>query len=122
MDSFDPADAEECRRLAQTWAPVLHALANPERLLIALWLAGTACAVRDLQDVTGLSQPLVSYHLRELRNAGLVTFTASGRANRYQLSNPDLDKLALLIGGLEGQGPPTRRPTSCLPGGVVPGR
>lgn len=77
------------------------------RALIALWLAGTACTVRDLQDVTGLSRPLVSYHLRELRNAGLVTSTPSGRANRYQLSNPDLDKLALLVGGLEGQSSPS---------------
>ncbi len=50
--------------------------------------------------MTGLSQSLVSYHLRELRKAGLVTSTAAGRANQYRLSNPDLDKLALLIGGL----------------------
>jgi DNA-binding transcriptional ArsR family regulator len=49
---------------------------------------------------------MVSYHLRELRNAGLVTSTASGRANQYRLSNPDLDKLALLIGGLEGRWSP----------------
>jgi len=100
MISFDPAEVAECRHLAQTWAPVLHALANPERLLITLWLAGTTCTVRDLQHVTGLSQSLVSYHLRELRKAGLVTSTATGRANQYRLSNPDLDKLALLIGGL----------------------
>lgn len=102
MTDWDPAEVQECRCLAETWAPVLHALANPERLLIALWLAGSTCTVRDLQDVSGLSQSLVSYHLQELRKAGLVTSTASGRANRYQLSNPDLDKLALLIGSLEG--------------------
>jgi DNA-binding transcriptional ArsR family regulator len=100
MITFDPAEVEECRHLAQTWAPVLRALANPERLLITLWLAGATCTVRDLQQVTGLSQPLVSYHLRELRKAGLVSCTAAGRANQYRLSNPDLDKLALLIGGL----------------------
>ena len=40
MVSFDPAEVAECRRLAETWAPVLHALANPDRLLIGLWLAG----------------------------------------------------------------------------------
>ena len=106
MIGFDPAEVAECRRLAQTWAPALHALANPERLLIALWLAGTTSTVRDLEKVTGLSQSLVSYHLQQLRSAGLVTSTASGRANRYRLSSADLDKLALLIGGLEGQTPP----------------
>jgi hypothetical protein len=31
-------------------------------------------------------------------------FVDIGRANRYQLSYSDLDKLALLIGGLEGSG------------------
>ena len=102
MVSFDPAEVAECRRLAETWAPVLHALANPDRLLIGLWLAGAACTVRELQCVTGLSQSLVSYHLGELRKAGLVTLASAGRANRYRLSNSDLDKLALLIGGLEG--------------------
>jgi len=71
---------------------------------IALWLAGTACTVRELQEVTGLSQSLVSYHLGELRKAGLVSSTAAGRTNQYRLSNPDLDKLALLIGSLEGHG------------------
>ena len=93
----DPTVLDECRRLARTWAPVLSALGNPERLLITLWLAGTISSVRDLEHVTGLSQSLVSYHLRALRDAGLVTATAHGRTNLYQLAHPDLDKLALLV-------------------------
>jgi DNA-binding transcriptional ArsR family regulator len=48
-----------------------------------------------------LSQSLVSYHLRALRDAGLVTATASGRSNRYRLARSDLDQLATLIGRLE---------------------
>ena len=97
----DPAVVEECRRLASSWAPVLQALANEERLLIALWLAGSTCSVRELERVTGLSQSLVSYHLRALREAGLVTATASGRSNRYRLAHADLDQLASLINNLE---------------------
>lgn len=99
----DPAILDECRRLAQTWAPVLQALGNPERLLITLWLAGTTSSVRDLERVTGLSQSLVSYHLRALREAGLVTATAQGRTNRYELAHPDLDKLAHLVGDLDAR-------------------
>jgi DNA-binding transcriptional ArsR family regulator len=91
----------ECRRLADTWAPVLRGLANPDRLLIVLWLADTTSTVRELEAVTGLSQSLVSYHLRTLRDAGLVTSTAVGRANAYRLAHPDLDKLATLVGSLE---------------------
>jgi len=96
----NPAELDECRRIAAEWAPILRALANEERLLIALWLAGCTCAVRELEKVTGMSQSLVSYHLRELRDAGLVTSTANGRSNRYRLANPDLDELAGVIGGL----------------------
>jgi DNA-binding transcriptional ArsR family regulator len=100
---IDPAVLDECRRLAATWAPVLRALANPERLLIVLWLAGTSSSVRELERVTGLGQSLVSYHLRALRQAGLVTATPEGRANRYQLAHTDLDKLASMVGGLQSR-------------------
>lgn len=100
-DDVDTAVLDECRQLATTWAPAFRALANPERLLIVLWLAGTASSVRELESVTGLSQSLVSYHLRLLREAGLASVTAEGRANRYQLATEDLDKLASLVGNLE---------------------
>jgi DNA-binding transcriptional ArsR family regulator len=97
----DLAQVEECRAIAASWASVLRALANEERLLIVLWLAGSSCSVRELQQVTGLSQSLVSYHLRELREAGLVASTAAGRSNRYRLASVDLDQLAGLLGSLQ---------------------
>jgi DNA-binding transcriptional ArsR family regulator len=101
---FAPGDVEECRRIANAWAPTLRALANEERLLIALWLAGGTRSVRELEDATGLSQSLVSYHLRELRDAGLVTAAAEGRSNRYRLCSADLDQVASLIGTLDASG------------------
>lgn len=112
IDALGPAETDatvlrECRELATTWAPVLRALGHHERLLIVLWLAGTASSVRDLERVTGLGQSLVSYHLQTLRAAGLVTATARGRTNLYQLANPDLDQLSTLIGSLN-----TNLPTS----------
>jgi ArsR family transcriptional regulator, virulence genes transcriptional regulator len=96
------AEIEECRLVAAEWAPVLRALANEERLLITLWLADTECTVRELEEVTGMRQSLVSYHLQELRREGIVTAFPAGRSNRYHLSRPDLDQLALLIGTLVG--------------------
>ena len=101
MSEADPAEIEACRRLAATWTPALRALAHEERLLIALWLAGADCSVRELEQVTGLGQSLVSYHLRELREAGLVVASASGRSNRYRLAHAELGQLASLIGKLE---------------------
>lgn len=87
--------------MAHIWAPVLQALGNSERLLIVLWLAGTKSTVRELEKVTGLSQSHVSYHLKALREAGLVSATAVGRSNRYALANPELDQLAVLLGRLD---------------------
>lgn len=43
----------------------------------------------------------VSYHLRELREAGLVVAAAHGRSNRYRLAHAHLDQLATLLGNLE---------------------
>jgi DNA-binding transcriptional ArsR family regulator len=93
----DSATLEECKRLAAAWSPALQAFANPERLLIVLWLAGTEATVRDLEKVTGLKQSLVSYHLRALRDAGLVVATPAGRSNEYRLANPELNKLAEML-------------------------
>jgi DNA-binding transcriptional ArsR family regulator len=105
VSESDLAQVEECRAIAASWAPVLRALANEERLLIVLWLAGSTCSVRDLEQVTGMSQSLVSYHLRELREAGLVESTAAGRSNCYRLAGVDLDQLASLIGRLHVAAP-----------------
>ena len=103
-----PPEIEECRQIAAAWAPALRALAHEERLLIALWLAGNECTVRELEHVTGMRQSLVSYHLQELRGEGIVTASASGRTNRYRLSRGDLDQLATLIGGLTGTAQPAQ--------------
>src|SRR5919197_3685305 len=94
------SELKHCQALASSWAPTLRALAHEERLLIVLWLAGSSCSVRELEQVTGMSQSLVSYHLRELREAGLVEATPAGRSNRYRLASADLDQLAGLIGRL----------------------
>jgi DNA-binding transcriptional ArsR family regulator len=100
---LDGSILEECRDLANSWAPALRALGHPERLLIILWLANTSCTVRQLQEVTGLQQSLVSYHLRELARAGLVAATPVGRTNQYRLSSTDLDALATVLGSIPSQ-------------------
>ena len=48
-----------------------------------------------------MSRKLVSYHLRELRTAGLVAASVEGRSNGYRLCCSGLDDLVSLIGGLE---------------------
>jgi ArsR family transcriptional regulator, zinc-responsive transcriptional repressor len=98
--AVDQRLVQECRDLAEAWAPLLRRLASPDRLLILLWLAGTSSTVRELEAVTGMRQSLVSYHLKGLRDAGLVAVTAVGRSNRYSLASSELDQLADLLGRL----------------------
>ena len=53
--------------------------ADPTRLRIVARLAEAPATVSDLVLMTDLSQPLVSWHLRRLRAAGLVTPERAGR-------------------------------------------
>lgn len=79
-----PSDLSD-RDRARLLAPKLKALADETRLFIALLLAERPRTVRELQDATGLSQTLVSHHVATMREQGLVSATARGRANLYTL-------------------------------------
>ncbi len=64
------------------------ALADAVRLrLIAVLATGGRC-VCDLQGQVPVAPNLLSYHLRVLREAGLVTATRRGRWVDYRLSGP----------------------------------
>jgi ArsR family transcriptional regulator len=59
---------------------MIKALAGVARLTIVYHLARQeAVTVTDLADQLNISQPLVSWHLRKLRQAGLIQMRRSGR-------------------------------------------
>ena len=68
---------------------LMSAAADPVRwrLLAELTAAGTRC-VCDLQPVAGVATNVLSYHLKVLREAGLVTSAKRGRWVDYTLA-PD---------------------------------
>jgi ArsR family transcriptional regulator len=76
-------------RDVQAAATVLSAVADPVRwrLLAELSSSGTRC-VCDLQQVGGVAPNVLSYHLKVLREAGLVTSAKRGRWVDYTLA-PD---------------------------------
>jgi ArsR family transcriptional regulator len=78
-------------------AAVLHALAEPHRAELVRLLLDRQLPVRDLVAATGMAQPLVSHHLRVLRQAGLVDSTVWANLTVYRL-RPDV--LAELAGRL----------------------
>ncbi|WP_230688730.1 ArsR family transcriptional regulator [Micromonospora sp. WMMC415] len=100
-DAVAPAEVR-CRPLARTVvaqghpapAGVARLAAHPLRWRLLTELAASDYRVRELVTLVGEPQNLVSYHLRLLRDAGLVTAARSsfdGRDSYYQL---DLDRCA----------------------------
>lgn len=68
-------------------ADLFKVLGNESRLALVMLLQGEPRTVSSLVEETGLSQPLVSQHLRTLRDAGLVSGTRDGREVAYHLAD-----------------------------------
>ena len=67
-------------------AQLCNALADEARVeIIARLLAGEKC-VCDLTDALGTGQSRLSYHLKVLKDAGLVTDRRDGRWSYYTLT------------------------------------
>ena len=71
---------------AATTADAFNAVAEPRRRQILGLLAGGERPVNDLVALLGLAQPLVSKHLRVLREVGLVEVRGDGRQRMYRLN------------------------------------
>jgi DNA-binding transcriptional ArsR family regulator len=71
---------------AATTADAFNAVAEPRRRQILDVLAGGERPVNDLVELLGLAQPLVSKHLRVLREVGLVEVRDQGRQRLYRLN------------------------------------
>jgi DNA-binding transcriptional ArsR family regulator len=69
---------------------LLRALAAPVRIAIVLQLLESARCVHDLVDALGVTQPLISQHLRVLKSAGVVHGDRRGREVVYSLVDDHL--------------------------------
>ncbi len=87
-------------------AQLLAAVADPVRwrLVDALARAGTMC-VCDLRPVAGVAANVLSYHLKVLREAGLVTAAKRGRWVDYTLADDAGDRFAGALPGRLGDRP-----------------
>lgn len=68
-------------------ARLFKVLGSESRLWLLRLIGEKPRTVGALVEVTGLSQPLVSQHLRTLKQAGLVTSTRSGKEIEYRLAD-----------------------------------
>ncbi len=75
----------------------LRALAEPVRLALVDELAREDACACELRERLGLSAPLLSHHLKVLREAGLVQTRKAGRRVEVEL---DREALARVAGSL----------------------
>jgi DNA-binding transcriptional ArsR family regulator len=78
---------------AATTTDAFNAVAEPRRRQILDVLAGGGRPVNDLVQALGIPQPLVSKHLRVLREVGLVQVHDRGRQRIYRLNGEPLQPI-----------------------------
>ena len=85
-------------------APLFAALADPTRLAILERLRrGERCVSELCGDVTA-GQSLISFHLKALRDVGLIFARKDGRTVWYALDPSGLARLERLVSLLQGEG------------------
>jgi DNA-binding transcriptional ArsR family regulator len=83
------------REALEAASELLRALAAPVRLAIVLQLLESQRCVHELVDALSAPQPLVSQHLRILKEAGVVAGERSGREVLYRLVDHHLAHIAI---------------------------
>ena len=86
---------------AATTTDAFNAVAEPRRREILDVLASGERPVNDLVRVLGLSQPLVSKHLRVLREVGAVEVREEGRQRLYRVNGRALKPIHDWVKGYE---------------------
>ena len=94
----EPALTEDAARELEQ---VFKALADRHRVKILnrlLAAGGEAVCVCDFEELLELKQPTVSYHLKQLLNAGIVEREKRGAFAYYSLSDGALGRIRGLLG------------------------
>jgi ArsR family transcriptional regulator len=92
---------------AERAAQLFHALSDRIRVdVVTLLLDGERC-VCDLMDDLGLAQSRLSWHLKTLNDAGIITGRREGRWNYYSLNAEAVTELRTILDALK----PSRRLT-----------
>ena len=78
---------------------VLQAVADPVRWTVLAMLADTPGCVCKLQEQIPIAGNLLSYHLKVLREAGLVTTSRRGRWIDYTLAEDAAQRMRAALPG-----------------------
>jgi ArsR family transcriptional regulator len=106
MATQTPPDTERAVRL-------FHALSDGTRLSILRRLRFGERCVCDMTDALDAAQSRLSFHLKVLKEAGLVTDRREGRWMYYTLNPETLEEVAELIEALASTPSPAERKSGC---------
>src|SRR5512141_2500730 len=81
-------------------AALFHALSDPIRIEVLGLLASGEQCVCDLTEALDVAQSRLSWHLKTLKDAGLVSDRREGRWSYYTLARDAFLEVETLLGGL----------------------
>ena len=82
----------------QRLSRIFHALSDETRLrIVGRLLTGEQC-VCNLTDILGAAQSRLSFHMKTLKDAGLVTDRREGRWIHYSIVPEAVDEIRQLLG------------------------
>jgi ArsR family transcriptional regulator, arsenate/arsenite/antimonite-responsive transcriptional repressor len=94
-------------------ARLFHALSDPTRIRIVELLRHGERCVCDLTEATDAAQSRLSFHLKVLKDAGLVSDRREGRWIYYELKREVLDTLKSVLASFEPHPASARRRGCC---------
>lgn len=74
-------------------ATLFHALSDETRLAVLEWLTGGEHCVCELTDVMKAAQSRLSFHLKVLKDAGLIQDRREGRWMYYSINPKAIEEL-----------------------------
>src|ERR1044072_8393560 len=98
---------------AERAVALFHALSDPTRLSILRRLRFGERCVCDLTDALDAAQSRLSFHLKVLKDAGLVTDRRDGRWMYYTVSTDALAAGGEVAGALAAAPTPAERRAGC---------
>jgi len=92
---------------------LFHALSDPTRLRIVRKLRHGERCVCELTDALDATQSRLSFHLKVLKDAGVVSDRREGRWIYYELRRDAFEDLTTAIAGLEPDHAPGKGRACC---------
>lgn len=105
-----PADLSDLKANAAAMAARMKLMSHPERLLMLCRMDEGEASVRELVELSGLSQSAVSQHLSMLRDEDAVSIRGEAQTRFYSLKDPVVRAIIHALCELCGHGAQCKGP------------